>query len=175
MLRFLSLPELREEASQLATTLLESTGLFEGCEWEIRCWLYPLCRPGAQIAAAVNFLDAVLQQARQKQLALTDEVADAIHMCGDGSEPATFAGRFSVVVPAVLQRLNSGSSPSAENWSAKPEEDRRYAEAFVAGGLEGEREMRRIIKKEKEDYHTKQMQAFQRMMAEGKERKRELL
>ena len=55
------------------------------------------------------------------------------------------------------------------------EEDRRYAEAFVAGGLEGEREMRRIIKKEKEDYHTKQMQAFQRMMAEGKERKRELL
>ena len=45
MLRFLSLPELREEASQLATTLLESTGLFEGCEWEIRCWLYPLCRP----------------------------------------------------------------------------------------------------------------------------------
>jgi dynein assembly factor 1 len=54
------------------------------------------------------------------------------------------------------------------------EEDRRYAEAFVAGGLEGEREMRRIIKKEKEDYHTKQMQAFQRMMAEGKERKREI-
>jgi len=53
------------------------------------------------------------------------------------------------------------------------DEDRRYAEAFVAGGLEGEREMRRIIKKEKEDYHTRQLEAFQRMMAEGKERKRE--
>jgi dynein assembly factor 1 len=53
------------------------------------------------------------------------------------------------------------------------EEDRRYAEAFVANGLEGEREMRRIIKKEKEDYHTKQLEAFQRLMAEGKERKRE--
>merc|ERR1719420_401479 len=53
------------------------------------------------------------------------------------------------------------------------DEDRRYAEAFVAAGLEGEREMRRIIKKEKEDYHTKQLEAFQRLMAEGKERKRE--
>jgi dynein assembly factor 1 len=54
------------------------------------------------------------------------------------------------------------------------EEDRRYAEAFVAAGLEGEREMRRIIKKEKEEYHTRQLEAFQRMMAEGKERKREI-
>merc|ERR1712216_524294 len=54
------------------------------------------------------------------------------------------------------------------------EEDRRYAEAFVAAGLEGGRGMRRIIKKEKEEYHTRQLVAFQRMMAEGKERKREI-
>jgi dynein assembly factor 1 len=53
------------------------------------------------------------------------------------------------------------------------EEDRRYAEAFVAGGLEGEREMRRIVKQEKADYHTRQVESFQKMVAEAKERKRE--
>eukprot|EP01046_Picozoa_sp_COSAG06_P008735 COSAG06_NODE_445_length_15690_cov_28.448849_4_plen_2106_part_00 len=127
VLRFLNVPSMREQASALATTLLESTGLFEGCEWEIGCWLYPLCQPDTQISAAADFLDAVLQQARQKQLALTDEISGAIAMC-----EGTASSRFSVVIPAVLQRLNSGNAPSAEKWGAKPSEDREYAVAVMA-------------------------------------------
>lgn len=127
VLRFLNVPTMREQASTLATTLLRSTGLFEGCEWEIGCWLYPLCRPDAQISAAADFLDAVLQQARQKQLALADEVSGAMALC-DGAP----SSRFSVVIPAVLQRLNSGNAPSVENWAGKPLEDREYAVAVMS-------------------------------------------
>jgi dynein assembly factor 1 len=68
------------------------------------------------------------------------------------------------------------SLPNLKYLDDRPvfEEDRRYAEAFVAAGLAGEREMRRVIKQEKEEYHSKQLAAFQRLMAEGKERKREI-
>ena len=42
------------------------------------------------------------------------------------------SSRFSVVIPAVLQRLNSGNVPSAEKWAAKPLEDREYAVAVIS-------------------------------------------
>merc|ERR1719473_1242619 len=48
-------------------------------------------------------------------------------------------------------------------------EDRRTSEAFIAGGLEGERECRRIMKQEKEESHQRQMMQFKRMMEEAKE------
>lgn len=53
-------------------------------------------------------------------------------------------------------------------------EDRRAAEAFVAGGLEGEREMRKLFKKEKEQFHEKQMAMFKLMVEESKTAKREI-
>merc|ERR1719456_1203069 len=52
-------------------------------------------------------------------------------------------------------------------------EDRRTSEAFVAGGLEGERECRRLMKQEKEESHQRQMMLFKRMMEEAKECRRE--
>jgi len=52
-------------------------------------------------------------------------------------------------------------------------EDRRTSEAFVAGGLEGERECRRIMKQEKEESHKRQMMAFKKMVEDAKEARRE--
>jgi dynein assembly factor 1, axonemal len=40
------------------------------------------------------------------------------------------------------------------------DEDRRRAEAFARGGMEAEREEMRIIKKEKEDKHWANHEAF---------------
>lgn len=54
-------------------------------------------------------------------------------------------------------------------------EDRRAAEAFNRGGLEEERAERRLIRKEADDAHTRNMKAFQEMVelarAEGREKK----
>jgi dynein assembly factor 1 len=40
------------------------------------------------------------------------------------------------------------------------DEDRRYAEAFARGGIEEERKERDVLKKEKEDAHWKNHEAF---------------
>jgi len=50
-------------------------------------------------------------------------------------------------------------------------EDRRYAEAFTEGGLQKEREERKKVKKEKDDEHWKNHEAFRDMIRKAKERK----
>ena len=48
------------------------------------------------------------------------------------------------------------------------EEDRRRAEAYAAGGMDAEREEMRKIKKEKEDKHWANHEAFQSMVRKAK-------
>ena len=50
-------------------------------------------------------------------------------------------------------------------------EDRRYAEAWAEGGLDKEREERKIVKKEKDDAHWKNHEAFRDMIRKAKESK----
>jgi len=49
------------------------------------------------------------------------------------------------------------------------EEDRRFAEAFARGGLEAERTEREAFKKEKDDAHWKNHEAFREMIRKAKE------
>lgn len=51
------------------------------------------------------------------------------------------------------------------------EEDRRYAEAFKDGGMEAEREERKRVKKEKDDEHWRNHEAFREMIRKAKEKK----
>lgn len=51
-------------------------------------------------------------------------------------------------------------------------EDRRYAEAFAAGGVEKEREERKKVKQEKDDEHWKNHEAFREMIRKAKEEKK---
>jgi len=51
-------------------------------------------------------------------------------------------------------------------------EDRRKAEAFARGGLDAEREENRLIKKEKEDKHWANHEAFQLMISNAKAEKK---
>lgn len=51
-------------------------------------------------------------------------------------------------------------------------EDRRHAEAYTRGGIEAEREERNIIKKEKDEAHQKNHEAFKEMMRKAREEKR---
>jgi dynein assembly factor 1 len=51
-------------------------------------------------------------------------------------------------------------------------EDRRYAEAFARGGIEEERKERDVLKKEKDDAHWKNHEAFQDMIKKAREEKR---
>ena len=53
------------------------------------------------------------------------------------------------------------------------EEDRRFAEAWYKGGLEAEREERAKFKKEQEEAHMKNHQAFREMMEKHKREKEE--
>lgn len=53
------------------------------------------------------------------------------------------------------------------------EEDRRHAEAYARGGIEAEREERTIIKKEKDERHMKNHEAFKEMMRKAREEKRQ--
>lgn len=53
------------------------------------------------------------------------------------------------------------------------EEDRRHAEAFARGGIEAEREERAIIKREKDEKHQKNHEAFKEMMRKAREEKRQ--
>lgn len=48
------------------------------------------------------------------------------------------------------------------------DEDRRYAEAFARGGLEEERKERDSIKKEKEETHWKNHEAFRKMIEKAR-------
>lgn len=50
-------------------------------------------------------------------------------------------------------------------------EDRRYAEAFYAGGLNQEREERKKVKQEKDEEHWRNHQAFRDMIRKAKEKK----
>lgn len=52
-------------------------------------------------------------------------------------------------------------------------DDRRCAEAFLRGGLEAEREERKLMKEEERDAHRKQMESFRRMCDEAKRAGRE--
>ncbi|CAI2367182.1 unnamed protein product [Moneuplotes crassus] len=52
-------------------------------------------------------------------------------------------------------------------------EDRRYAEAFYRGGMPEEREERKKIKKEKDDEHWRNHNAFREMIRKAKERKQQ--
>ena len=52
------------------------------------------------------------------------------------------------------------------------EEDRRKAEAFARGGLDAEREEIRKIRKEKEDKHWANHEAFQLMIKNAREEKK---
>ena len=47
-------------------------------------------------------------------------------------------------------------------------EDRRYAEAFARGGLDEERKERDVIKKEKDDAHWKNHEAFKQMIEKAR-------
>lgn len=51
------------------------------------------------------------------------------------------------------------------------DEDRRHAEAFARGGIEEERKERATIKKENEEYHEKNRQAFRDMIAKARAEK----
>lgn len=51
------------------------------------------------------------------------------------------------------------------------EEDRRRAEAYARGGIEAEREEMKLIKKEKEDKHWANHEAFKQMIAKAREEK----
>lgn len=51
-------------------------------------------------------------------------------------------------------------------------EDRRHAEAFARGGIEAEREERNLIKKEKDETHMRNHEAFKEMMRKAREEKR---
>jgi len=53
------------------------------------------------------------------------------------------------------------------------EEDRRLAEAFVRGGLDAERDMRTQMKKEKEEAHARNAAAFQKLIEDAKQCRRE--
>lgn len=53
------------------------------------------------------------------------------------------------------------------------EEDRRRAEAFAKGGIEAEREEMRKIKKEKDDKHWANHEAFMLMVNQAKEKKKQ--
>lgn len=52
------------------------------------------------------------------------------------------------------------------------EEDRRRAEAYARGGIEAEREEIKKIKKEKDDKHWANHEAFMDMMKEAQEKNR---
>ena len=52
-------------------------------------------------------------------------------------------------------------------------EDRRRAEAFVKGGWDAERAEMKVIKKEKEDTHLANHEAFRMMVTEVKKKKAE--
>jgi dynein assembly factor 1 len=51
------------------------------------------------------------------------------------------------------------------------DDDRRYAEAFARGGLEEERRERDVLKKEKDDAHWKNHEAFREMIKKAREEK----
>jgi dynein assembly factor 1 len=51
------------------------------------------------------------------------------------------------------------------------DDDRRYAEAFSRGGIEEERKERDVIKKEKDDDHRRNHEAFKEMIRKAKEEK----
>lgn len=55
------------------------------------------------------------------------------------------------------------------------EDDRRYAEAFVRGGLAEEREERTKYKKEKDEKHWRNHDAFNEMIRKAKEEKQKAL
>lgn len=52
------------------------------------------------------------------------------------------------------------------------EEDRRRAEAFYKGGIEAERAEMKLIKKEKEDKHWANHEAFKEMIAKARDEKK---
>eukprot|EP01051_Picozoa_sp_SAG22_P000770 SAG22_NODE_24_length_30194_cov_6.086327_3_plen_2209_part_00 len=154
LLVVLSEPSLSAQAFELAKRLLLSTGLFDGCELEATCWLQPLCAPrrkldnvgssgGSSTEAAkaatldvAEFLDAIVQQAKQKHIVLSDDVARLLRLSNGGVMPDNFAGQFSVVTLAALQRLNSGNQPSAAKWAEKPRGLRDYACAVMMSILQ---------------------------------------
>lgn len=80
----------------------------------------------------------------------------------------------------VVQRYSNyrktviASIPSLLYLDDRPvfEEDRRKAEAFMRGGLEAEREEMRLIKKEKDDKHWANHEAFMLMMKKAKEERK---
>jgi len=51
------------------------------------------------------------------------------------------------------------------------DEDRRHAEAFSRGGIEEERRERDLIKKEKDEAHWKNHEAFKEMIKKAKAEK----
>eukprot|EP01052_Picozoa_sp_SAG31_P039237 SAG31_NODE_5401_length_2557_cov_8.991050_1_plen_744_part_10 len=143
LLMVLSEPSLSAKAFALAKRLLISTGLFDGCEIEATCWLQPLCslshvqsEKRADMRAMAEFLDAILQQAKQKNIALNDEIARIIRFSCKGNLSANFTGQFSVVVLAALQRLNGGKQPNAEHWASAAISERRYASSAILAILQ---------------------------------------
>jgi dynein assembly factor 1 len=64
--------------------------------------------------------------------------------------------------------------PDLKYLDDKPvfEDDRRYAEAFVRGGFDEEREERKRFKAEKDEKHWKNHEAFKAMIGKAREEKK---
>lgn len=63
------------------------------------------------------------------------------------------------------------SLPNLKYLDDRPvfDEDRRFAEAFSRGGLDEERKERETVKKEKDDAHWRNHEAFREMLRKAKE------
>ena len=73
------------------------------------------------------------------------------------------------------RKVLTAQIPSLKYLDDRPvfEEDRRYAEAWSRGGIDEERNERKLFKKEKEDAHWANHDAFKEMIRKAREEKKQ--